>query len=119
MAASALDPEPALSEAYLRALAAAAPYPDTHAGSPLHFTVTAMHGVSHPYMVRAFQACGFKVSSAGRDNAVGRAKPGTRWDSAGLVTLLDIPSRFSGCPDCVLTDTAMYLTPPPPPDPRP
>ncbi|XP_037087325.1 phosphoglucomutase-2-like [Pollicipes pollicipes] len=54
------DPGAELTAAYLALLTAAAPHPEQHAGSPLLFTVTSMHGVSHPYMVEAFKACGFK-----------------------------------------------------------
>ena len=58
----AADPGPELTPAYLERLAAAMTHPDTHAGCPIRFTVTSMHGVSHPYMCEAFRACGFKVS---------------------------------------------------------
>lgn len=56
----ATDPGPELTPAYLQRLAASAVHPATHAASPLRFTVTSMHGVSHPYMCAAFEACGFK-----------------------------------------------------------
>ena len=35
---------------------------DMNASSPLKFTVTSMHGVSHLFMVDAFKYCKFSVS---------------------------------------------------------
>ncbi|XP_043190190.1 phosphoglucomutase-2-like [Amphibalanus amphitrite] len=56
----ATDPGPELTPAYMERLSAAMRQPQLNADSPIRFTVTSMHGVSHPYMCEAFKACNFK-----------------------------------------------------------
>ncbi|XP_076062732.1 phosphoglucomutase 2 isoform X2 [Oratosquilla oratoria] len=54
------DPLAEMSEKYFTKLSDSMLDKDANASSPLDFTVTAMHGVSHAYMVEAFKSCGFK-----------------------------------------------------------
>ncbi|XP_064106627.1 phosphopentomutase-like isoform X1 [Macrobrachium nipponense] len=54
------DPLPEMSEKYFSKLSDSMLQKEKNKDSPLKFTVTAMHGVSHNYMVQAFEACNFK-----------------------------------------------------------
>ncbi|KAK4320745.1 hypothetical protein Pmani_008402 [Petrolisthes manimaculis] len=54
------DPLKEMSSRYFSYLATSMLDREANQASPLTFTVTAMHGVSHSYMVEAFQACNFK-----------------------------------------------------------
>lgn len=55
------DPLEEMSGKYFAKLSASMLDKEMNAASPINFTVTAMHGVSHDYMVEAFRICGFKV----------------------------------------------------------
>lgn len=55
------DPLVEMSSKYFTKLSASMLDKDMNQASPVNFTVTAMHGVSHEYMVEAFRTCGFKV----------------------------------------------------------
>nr|XP_045590179.1 phosphoglucomutase-2-like [Procambarus clarkii] len=54
------DPLVDISNKYFTMLAASMLDKQMNQASPLNFTVTAMHGVSHDYMVEAFRCCNFK-----------------------------------------------------------
>ncbi|ROT76705.1 putative phosphoglucomutase-2 [Penaeus vannamei] len=54
------DPLDDISNKYFSKLASSMLNEEKNQSSPLTFTVTAMHGVSHDYMVEAFKVCGFK-----------------------------------------------------------
>lgn len=54
------NPLPEMSEKYFSKLSDSMLQKEKNQHSPLKFTVTAMHGVSHDYMVQAFEACSFK-----------------------------------------------------------
>nr|XP_053651327.1 phosphopentomutase-like [Cherax quadricarinatus] len=54
------DPLVDISNKYFSMLADSMLDKDMNKASPLNFTVTAMHGVSHDYMVEAFKYCNFK-----------------------------------------------------------
>ncbi|KAG7174532.1 phosphoglucomutase-2-like [Homarus americanus] len=54
------DPLEEISNKYFSMLASSMLDKDMNKASPLNFTVTSMHGVSHNYMVEAFSSCGFK-----------------------------------------------------------
>lgn len=54
------DPLEEMSQKYFSRLADSMLHKDKNRESPLNFTVTAMHGVSHDYMVEAFKVCNFK-----------------------------------------------------------
>lgn len=55
------DPLDDISNKYFSKLGSSMLNKEKNQSSPLTFTVTAMHGVSHDYMVEAFKVCGFKV----------------------------------------------------------
>lgn len=57
------DPLAVMMERYYSRLAAMMLDIDVNNSTPVQFTVTAMHGVGHRYMERAFKECGFKVSN--------------------------------------------------------
>ncbi|XP_045107656.1 phosphoglucomutase-2-like isoform X1 [Portunus trituberculatus] len=54
------DPLVEMSGKYFTKLSASMLDRDMNQASPVSFTVTAMHGVSHEYMEEAFRVCGFK-----------------------------------------------------------
>ena len=55
------DPLVEMSSKYFSKVSASMLDKDMNQASPIKFTVTAMHGVSHEYMEEAFRICGFKV----------------------------------------------------------
>ncbi|MCL4141056.1 UNVERIFIED_CONTAM: hypothetical protein GTU68_016705 [Idotea baltica] len=54
------DPIEEISQKYFAALSSSMLDKDMNFETPLSFTVTAMHGVGHDYMVKAFEVCKFK-----------------------------------------------------------
>lgn len=54
------DPLPKISSKYYSVLSAQMLNKNTNISTPINFTVTAMHGVGHNYVVEAFKVCNFK-----------------------------------------------------------
>lgn len=61
------DPLDDISNKYFSKLGSSMLDKEKNQASPLTFTLTAMHGVSHDYMVEAFKVCGFKVRQTSKD----------------------------------------------------
>lgn len=55
------DPIEEISQKYFAHLSASMLDKTLNYSTPIRFTVTAMHGVSHSYMMKAFEVCNFKV----------------------------------------------------------
>ncbi|KAM7290433.1 phosphoglucomutase-2 [Ixodes scapularis] len=54
------DPLPEINKKYFEQLASQVSDKSLNERCGVTFTFTSMHGVSHPYMVQAFETCGFK-----------------------------------------------------------
>ncbi|OCH95278.1 hypothetical protein OBBRIDRAFT_788474 [Obba rivulosa] len=59
-----VDQTSSMQEAYFVQLTSLCPHRSLNAESPLKFVNTSMHGVSHPFMVRAFDVFGFPPFTA-------------------------------------------------------